>query len=227
MSNPYKSQELCLRKKLLTNGTNTLSDQELLAIFISSGSQNRTCLDLAQALLNTFGDLRQIMNADRPTFESIPGLGMVRYTQLMALKEICRRSEYINLVKGQAIKNTKDSYVFLKRCLRDKKNEVFSGIFLDNHLSVLAYEELFTGTIDMSSIHLRPIIEKVLALNASAVILAHNHPSGDPKPSIEDRQVTKQLKKSLALIDAKLLDHLVVGDNTIYSILNDTEYPCF
>lgn len=227
MSNSCKSQELCLREKLLSNGTNSLSDQELLAVFISSGSQNRTCLDLAQALLNTFGDLRQIMNADLNTFQSIHGLGMVRYAQLMALKEICRRCEYINLVKGQAIKNTKDSYVFLKRCLRDKKNEVFSAIFLDNHLRALAYEELFNGTINASSIHIRPIIEKVLALNASAIILAHNHPSGNPKPSDEDRQVTKQLKKSLALIDARLLDHLVVGDNAIYSILNDTEYPCF
>tara|TARA_Y100000588_G_C14224324_1_gene912423 strand:+ start:572 stop:1255 length:684 start_codon:yes stop_codon:yes gene_type:complete len=227
MQTPHKNRELFLREKILNQGVTSLSDQELLAAFISSGSQKRSCLELAQDLLNTFGDLRQILNADFKSFRSIKGLGIARFSQLMAAQEICRRKAYISLVKGQKITSTTDTYSFLKRCLRDKKNEVFSAIFLDNHLKVLAYEELSKGTVNAASIYIRPLIEKVLTLNATTVILAHNHPSGHAKPSPEDRAVTSKLQKSLALVDALLLDHIIIGDDTVYSILNAKELTFF
>lgn len=220
------ARELRVREKLLTLGSHTLSDQELLAAFISSGSKKRSCIELAQDLLDHFGNLRSLLNADLKAFDAIPAVGCVRYVQLQALREICRRSDFISLQQGIKISNTRETYTFLKRQMRDKKNETFSALFLDNQHRVLAYEELFSGTINTATIHSRPIIERVLKLNAAAVILAHNHPSGNCMASAQDKAVTKQLQKALELVDVRLLDHLVIGDNEVYSIASEIKLAC-
>lgn len=219
-------QPLRLREKLLTQGVQSLSDTELLAIFISSGSGKKSCVHLAADLLLYLGDLRAILNADLPSFKQIPGLGLARYSQLQAVKEICRRSDFIKLQKEKQLSNSEQTYVYLKRQLRDKKNETVVALFLDNQHRILSYEELFNGTINSANIHPRPIVERVLQLNAAALILAHNHPSGLSDASHQDLAVTERLRKALELIDARLLDHLVIGDNEVYSILNETKWAC-
>lgn len=219
-------QQLHLREKLLTYGVHTLSDTELLAVFISSGSGKRSCFQLASDLVRHLGDLRAVLNADVEHFKQIPGLGDVRFVQLQAVKEICRRSDYIHLQKEITLTNTQDTHAFLKRQLRDKKNETFVGLFLDSQNRVLAYEELFNGTINSASIHTRPIIERVLRLNAAAVILAHNHPSGLSDASSEDFQVTEKIAQALDAVDTRLLDHLVIGDNEVYSIMHRAKWVC-
>ena len=110
--------------------------------------------------------------------------------------------------------------------MRDKKNETFVALFLDSQHHILSYEELFTGTINTATVHPRPIIQRILKLNASAVILAHNHPSGLCDASQHDIAVTVRLRQALALVDAKLFDHLVIGDNEVYSITNKIKWPC-
>ncbi|WP_133128493.1 RadC family protein [Legionella nagasakiensis] len=219
-------RQLRLREKLLMHGAETLSDMELLAAFISSGHSKKSCMHLAHDLLSHLGDIRTVLTADLPAFQQIPGLGTVRYVQLQAVRELCRRSDLIHLQKNGKLTNSQQTYVFLKRCLRDKKNETFSAIFLDSQHHVLAYEELFTGTIDSATVHPRPIIERVLRLNAAALILAHNHPSGNAEASRHDLAVTDRLRDALALVDVRLLDHLVIGDNEIYSIMSAIKWAC-
>lgn len=226
MTVQLQKRALRVREKLLTYGAENLSDAELLAVFISSGSAKKSCLQLANDLIKHLGDMRSILNADQKTFQQINGLGVVRYVQLQAVREICRRSDFITLQKSIQLTSSQETYAFLKRQLRDKKNETFVAIFLDSQHRVLTYEELFTGTINAATIHSRPIIERILKLNAAAVILAHNHPSGLSDASQDDLDVTTQLSKAFALIDAKLLDHLVVGDNEVYSIMSRTKWPC-
>ncbi|WED43340.1 RadC family protein [Legionella cardiaca] len=215
---------LQVREKLLFKGANSLSDAELLAVFISSGNKKRTCMQLAFDLINHFGDLRAILNADLQAFNQIPGLGIVRFTQLQAMQEICRRSDFISLQKDIQLTNSQQTHHYLKRQLRDKKNETFSALFLDNQHRVLAYEELFSGSINMANIHVRPIIARIFKLNAAAVILAHNHPSGLSDASPHDIAVTKHLSQALELIDVRLLDHLIIGDNEVYSIMHKTKW---
>ena len=128
--------------------------------------------------------------------------------------------------KRTPLTNIKDAHAFLKRQLRDKKNETCVAIFLDNQHRVLTYEELSTGTIHSASVHLRPIIDRVLKLNAAAIILAHNHPSGLADASRHDVAITERLRDALSLVDARLLDHLVIGDNEVYSIFSETKWPC-
>ena len=109
---------------------------------------------------------------------------------------------------------------------RDKRHETFSGLFLDSQYNVLHYEELSTGSVASTQVHPRPIVERVLALNATGLIVAHNHPSGLTDASSYDQNVTKRLKRSLALFDTVLVDHIIVGDNEVYSILRDVKWPC-
>lgn len=220
------TRELFLREKLLTDGAQSLSDTELLAVFISSGSGKKSCLQLAQDLMQHLGDLRGILNTSPKLFQQVPGLGMVRYVQLQAIKEICRRSDFIELQKDHQITNSKQTYAYLKKRLRDYKNETFAALFLDSQHRIIAYEELFYGTINSATVHPRPIVERVLQLNAAAVILAHNHPSGSSEPSYQDIAVTERIKDALELIDTKLLDHIVIGDNEVYSIIAEQKLAC-
>lgn len=226
MTDVQPSRQLDLREKLLTHGVASLSDSELLAVFISSGNKQKTCLDLAHDLMNHYGDLRALLNSDLKQFILIPGLGVVRYAQLQAVKEICRRSDFIHLKKDTPIHNTRQTYAYLKKRLRDYKNETFAALFLDNQHRVIAYEELFMGTINAASVHPRPIVQRVLQLNAAALILAHNHPSGVSDASQQDLEVTERIRDALDLIDVRLLDHLVIGDNEVYSIIAENKWIC-
>jgi DNA repair protein RadC len=226
MTDVQPKRQLNLREKLVTNGVQSLSDTELLAIFISSGSSKRSCLQLAADLLKQLGDLRAVLNADKYSFKQVHGLGEVRYVQLQAVKEICRRSDFINLQKETQITNSKQTYAYFKKRLRDYKNETFAALFLDNQHRIIAYEELFTGTINAATIHPRPIIERVLQLNAAALILAHNHPSGISDASHQDFAVTERIRDALELVDARLLDHIVIGDNEVFSIIAESKWIC-
>lgn len=219
-------QQLHLREKLLIDGVQSLSDIELLAVFISSGTSKKSCLQLAFELMEQLGDLRAILNANPQQFQAIAGLGAVRYVQLQAVKELCRRSDFIQLQKDIPITNSKQTYSYLKKRLRDYKNETFAALFLDSQYRIIAYEELFSGTINTATIHPRPIVERVLQLNAAALILAHNHPSGISDASHQDFAVTKRLKEALELVDAHLLDHIVIGDNEVYSIVAEHKSDC-
>jgi DNA repair protein RadC len=226
MKNIQPTANLGLREKLATQGTKNLADAELLAVFISSGNRKKSCLQLAYELIHQTGDLRGVLNADSQTFLSISGLGMVRYLQLQAAKEICRRSDFIHLQKTTQLNNTQDTHAFIKRQLRDKKNETFAVLFMDSQHRVISYEELFYGTINCASIHPRPIVERALALNAATIIVAHNHPSGLSDASLQDRNVTTKLIKAMELVDVQLLDHLIIGDNEIFSILHGVKWTC-
>ncbi|MCC5792110.1 MAG: DNA repair protein RadC [Legionellaceae bacterium] len=222
-SNTHSPQ---LREKLLTYGPQNLSDSELLAIVISSGSGNTSCQQLALELLSTVGDLRAILNCNYQTFTRIKGLGAVRYVQLQAAREICRRSDLICLKKDIRITSSQQSFHFLKRQLRDQRHEVFAVIFLDNQHRVLAFESLFQGSINSANVFIRPIIDRILALNAAAIIIAHNHPSGHCEPSQQDLRITEKIQQAVEWIDVRLLDHIVVGDNEVYSIMHQAKSTC-
>lgn len=226
MSNQPAARELRVREKLLTSGANSLSDTELLAVLISSGSAKKSCIQLAFDLISHFGDLRAVLNADSQSFQQIQGLGVVRFVQLQAAREICRRSDFIFLQKDTQLTNMHQTHSYLKRQLRDRKNETFVALFLDSQHRVIAYEELFTGTVNSATVHARPIVERALQLNAAALILAHNHPSGISDASQHDLAVTQRLLNALELVDVKLLDHLVIGDNEVYSIMNMVKWVC-
>lgn len=200
------------REKLAANGAAALSDAELLAIFLRVGVRGRTAVDLARQLLTRFGSLRALLDAPQGAFCDAPGLGLAKYAQLQAMLEIARRHLMEGLTRGAALTDPGNARSYLHARLRGLEHEVFSCLFLDNRHRIIRCEELFNGTIDGASVHPREVVKRALALNAAAVILAHNHPSGVAEPSQADIALTQRLREALALVDIRVLDHLVVGD---------------
>jgi DNA repair protein RadC len=200
------------REKLLERGPGVLSDAELLAIFLRTGVAGSTAVDLARDLLADFGGLRPLLEAGRQQFCARHGLGEASFAQLQAVLEMGRRHLQAELQRLDCLENPATTRRFLASRLRHLTYEVFACLFLDNRHRVIAFEELFRGTIDGASVHPREVLRRVLQHNAAAVILAHNHPSGVCEPSRADIQLTRRLVDALALIDVRVLDHFIIGD---------------
>lgn len=203
------------REKLLAKGANTLSDAELLAIFLRTGIPGTSAVGLARQLLNSFGSLRSLLIASKKDFCSHKGLGDAKYAQLQAILEMANRHLGEEIKRSDAITSPADTIAYLHSKLRDKPHEIFACLMLDNRNRVIAFRELFRGTIDGASVYPREVVKQALADNAACVILAHNHPSGVCEPSQADVQITERLKKALALVDIRVLDHVIVGDETL------------
>ena len=195
------------REKLLARGPGVLSDAELLAVFLGSGRRGKTAVDLGRDLLARAGSLKTLLDAP----QGEPGIGSVAWCRLCAALELGKRYLDAELRSSTALTNPTDSARYLKSRLAGYPYEVFACLFLDNRHRVIAFEELFRGSIDGAAVHPREVVRRCLAHNAAAVIAAHNHPSGVAEPSSADRQITTRLRDSLALVDVRLLDHFVIG----------------
>ncbi len=206
------------REKLLIQGALSLSDAELLAIFLRTGTRGKTAVDMARDLLNQYGSLRQLFAASLTDFTRTIGLGPAKYAQLQALLEMSRRHLGEQLQTRSTLDNSVATREYLKSKLRHLTHEVFACLFLDNRHRVLKYCEISHGTIDNAVVYPREVVKRALTENAAAVILAHNHPSGNPDPSSEDIDLTQRLIKALNLVDIRVLDHMIIGDQDITSL---------
>jgi DNA repair protein RadC len=199
------------REKLLERGASSLSDAELLAIFLRTGVTGKSAVDLARELLTRFGNLTQLIAASEKDFCEIHGLGRVKYVQLQAVVEISRRALQEEMKTGDALNSPRAVREFLQLLLRARQQEVFVALFLDAQHRVIASEELFQGTLTQTSVYPREVVKRALHHNAAAVIFAHNHPSGVAEPSQSDQLLTDALKQALTLVDVRVLDHFIVA----------------
>ncbi len=209
--------ELMPREKLLSRGSQSLSDAELLAIFLRTGTKEMNVLYLADHLLKEFGSLRKLFAASKDEFCQIKGLGEAKYVQLQAILEMTQRYLLETLERGDALTSPTQTRLYLSSLLRDKPREAFYVLYLDNQNRVIQGDTLFEGTIDSASVYPREIVKQALHHNAAALILAHNHPSGVAEPSQADRRITTRIRDALALVDIRVLDHFVIGDGEIVS----------
>jgi DNA repair protein RadC len=205
------------REKLLHFGAKSLSDAELLAIFLRTGVQGCHVVDLARNLLKSFGSISQIYQAGLDDFCQHHGLGVAKYVQLQACLEMSTRYLAEQMQMGQALTSSLSTQNFLKAELRHETREVFAVLFLNTQHQVIKFERLFHGTINAAAVYPRIVVETALKYQAGAVILAHNHPSGIAEPSMADNQITNRLEQALALIDIKVLDHIIVAGCHCYS----------
>jgi DNA repair protein RadC len=206
------------REKLLEKGAAALSDAELLAILLRTGMPGRSALDVARNLIGSFGSLRKLISAHRRRFCAEPGLGPARFAELQAAIEISRRLLTESLKTGPSLSNPRSTCDFLTSKLRDLEHEVFCCLYLDKRHRLIEFEQLFRGTIDGANVYPREIVKVALQRNCAAVIVAHNHPSGVPEPSHADELITQRVKEALALVDIRLLDHIIVGDGVTVSL---------
>ncbi len=205
------------RERLLAHGADAISEAELLACWLGSGIRGSSAIDLARSLLSRFGSLRGLFHASSEALCEQPGFGPARYVQMQAWLELSRRYLAETLPRGPELTSPGATSRFLQSKLRDLDHELFCALFLDNRHRVIRFQPLFRGTIDGASVHPRDVVKQALGLNAAAMILAHNHPSGVADPSQADHLITRRLRDALALVDIRVLDHLVVGDGTCFS----------
>ena len=186
------------------------SDTELLTTVVSAAAAAR--------LLQRFGSLRSLLHAEAADIMACQGIGASRLASLRALPELARRYFLESLPCGESIRSPADTEAFLKARMQHLDHELFCCLFLDNRHRVLRFDELFRGTIDGTSVYPREVVKEALGVNAAAVILAHNHPSGVAEPSQADERITRRLKSALELVDIRLLDHLIIGDGRATSL---------
>ena len=206
------------REKLILRGASALSDAELLAIFLRTGLPGITAIDLARELLMEFGGLGALISADHPTFCRAKGVGTAKYVQLKASVELTRR--YLReQLEGQPVFTSPEKVSdYLSVQMRDYRREVFMMLLLDSKHQLIDTYELFQGTVDAASVHPREVVARALNKNATAVIVAHNHPSGLAEPIQADIDITRRLKRALDLVDIRLLDHFVIGRGQVVSL---------
>ena len=198
------------REKLLSRGVHTLSDGELLAVVLGHGSAGQDALALSHTLLRTWGDLTRILTTSPAALCRTRGLGPVRVARLKAALELGRRYLEAPPEPRGVLTAPHDAARFFRARLADLPHEVFGCLFLDTRHRLIRYEELFRGTVDGATVYPREVLKRALHHNAAAVIFGHNHPSGVSEPSEADRGITLKLGRALALVDIRLLDHLVV-----------------
>ena len=206
------------REKLMLRGASALSDAELLAIFLRTGLPGITAIDLARNLLVQFGGLGALLSADHGTFCEAKGVGTAKFVQLKASLELTRRYLQEQLEDQPVFTSPSKVSDYLSIQMRDYKREVFAVLLLDSKHQLVDTYELFHGTLDSASVHPREVVARALKLNAAAVIVAHNHPSGLAEPSQADIDITRRLKMALDLVDIRLLDHFIIVRGQVVSL---------
>jgi DNA repair protein RadC len=204
------------REKLLERGSAALSDAELLAVLLGSGTRGKDAVALGREVLCLTGGVAALLAMAQ--LPEIAGFGPAKRARVAASLELARRALGEELTHGPALASPDDSSAFVRARLRHLPYEVFACLYLDNRHRVLGFEELFRGTIDGASVHPREVVRACMGRNAAAVIFAHNHPSGIAEPSRADRDITKTLRQALQLVGVRVLDHLVVGAGTPVSM---------
>jgi len=210
-------QEERPREKLLTYGPQTLSDAELIAIIIHTGVKGINAVQLARQALSKFGSVRALINATQSQINDTQGFGNAKYATLVASVELSKRSLAETMQRATSFTQADATSQYLIAQLRDKPHEVFAMLLLDSQHQLIAFREMFKGTINSAAVYPRELVKQAIADNAAAVILAHNHPSGIAEPSQADIQITERIKQAMHLIDVRVLDHFVVGDGVAVS----------
>ena len=205
------------REKLLAQGPAALADAELLALLLRTGTRGLGVLQMAEQLLARNGGVSGLLRTEPNQLAKVKGLGPAKLAELQAVLELARRALTAELAQRPVFDSPTTVREYLKLQLADLAHEVFAVLFLDAQHRLIAYEPLFRGTLTQTSVYPREVLKRALALNAAAVLLAHNHPSGVAEPSRADEFLTQSLKSALQLVDVRVLDHMVVGRTQVVS----------
>ncbi|SFF52347.1 DNA replication and repair protein RadC [Halobacillus alkaliphilus] len=206
------------RERLLEIGASHLSNQELLAILLGSGTKRESVMDLAQRLLIHFEGILLLKDASLEELTAIRGIGVAKAVLIMSAIEIGKRMQQMKPVERYMIRSPEDGADFVMEEMRDLKQEHFICLFLNTKNQVLHRQTIFIGSLNASIVHPREVFKEAVKRSAASIICAHNHPSGDPTPSQEDIQVTRRLQECGKMIGIELLDHLVIGDQKFISL---------
>ncbi|WP_410750177.1 RadC family protein [Citrobacter sp. U14242] len=206
------------REKMMEFGVNSLTDVELLALFLRTGIRGKDVLTLAKEMLQQFDSLYGLLSADYMDFSLVQGIGLAKYAQLKGIAELARRYYDVRVIEERSILSPKMAREFLQSQLSQEEREIFLVIFMDSQHRVIKHSKLFSGTLSHVEVHPREIVREAIKMNASAVILAHNHPSGCAEPSKADKLITERVVKCCQFMDIRVLDHLIIGRGEYVSL---------
>ncbi|MBU0516341.1 MAG: DNA repair protein RadC [Proteobacteria bacterium] len=207
-----------LRDKFLAFGLEKFTDEEVLELLLTLATPRQDCKQQARALMKNFGNLRRVFEADREELARIKGIGPKNALGIKLIHQVARRYLRERLIHGEALSSSSQAFEFLNLTMRDLKREVFRVIFLTNKNRVITTEDVFSGTLTRSAVYPREVVSRALHHGAAKLIIAHNHPAGDPRPSADDLNLTRQLVMACGTVDIGVMDHLIIGDNQYYSL---------
>lgn len=214
------------REKLLNLGADKLTDAEVLAIFLRTGTKKQSAIELARSLIDHFGSLANLLAAPKTEVLACHGIGAAKYAQIMASLEMGKRYLNSQLKTGSALNRSQTVKDYLATELRQEKQEVFAVLCLDKLLNMVDYQILFVGGLDSCNVCVRKVLQHALKQSASHIIIAHNHPQSTATPSAKDQELTNELAAACNLVDIKLIDHIIVGQNEVVSFA-ETKLPPF
>lgn len=207
------------REKMLTHGCQSLSNAELLAIILSTGTRDKTAIDLARGILNMSAEgLRTLTDCTIEELMQIRGVGLAKASQVIAAVELGKRIALTTNVDNYKIQGPEDVGNLLMEEMRYLNKEIFNIILLNTKNNVISIENISVGSLNASIVHPREVFNIAIRRSSSAIILAHNHPSGDPKPSTEDINITKRLIEAGSIVGINVLDHIIIGDGVYFSM---------
>lgn len=206
-----------MRAKFFNAGLDGFLDYEIIELLISLGMPRRDCREIAKCALKKFKTLAGVLEAAQDELRQIRGLGSRNIIGLKLVQEVARRYLREKMMEKPVCESSREVFDYLYHCLRDKKKELFKVIFLDTKNRIIEEKTIFEGTVDSSAVYPREIVKDALGYSASSLIFVHNHPSGDPTPSRNDMEITKDLVFAARVIQIKVLDHIIIGNNRYFS----------
>jgi len=216
-STPGAGHRARLRDKFLEKGLSAFRDDEIIELLLTLGTPRRDCKQAARELIKRLGSFRKVLEAPTQELASVPGIGSKNAIALKLVHEVARKFLETRLQESTFLHGSSDVYDYLRHSMRDLQVEVFKVLYLDARHAVMHTEDIFQGTMSYNVIYLRELLRKCLNYNSAAIVVAHNHPSGDPTPSLEDKNLTRDIVFATSLIEVHLLDHVIVGEDTFYS----------
>jgi DNA repair protein RadC len=206
-----------LREKFLKGGLEGFLDYEVVELLLSFGSPRRDCKEQAKQALKKFKTLSGVLGASEESLQEIKGIGLHSIFGLKFVQQVSRRFLKEKMMTRPVCRCSREVFDYLYHVLRDSKKEKFKAIFLDTKNQILDEKTVFEGTVDSSAVYPREILKDALKHDASSLIFVHNHPSGDPDPSASDREITKELVFAASVMQIKVLDHIIIGNNRYFS----------
>ncbi len=206
-----------LRERFLTSGLDGFQDYEVIELLLTLATPRKDCKDQAKAALKRFKTLQAVIEAPPEQLQEIEGLGQKNIFGIKFVQAVAERYLQKKLIRKDPIRSSKELFDYLYHSLRDKKREIFKVVFLDAQNKIIAIEDLFEGTLTASSVYPREVVQTALRHHAAGLFLVHNHPSGEPKPSGEDRLITRELIHACRVMGITVHEHLIIGDNTYFS----------
>lgn len=210
-----------LREKFMKSGLSGLHDYEVVELLLTLGTPRKDCKEQAKSLMRKFKTLRRVVDGDKDELQEIKGVGPKNIFGIRFVREIAERYLEDRIVKQEIYRTPQDVFNYLYVSMRGLKKEVFKTLFLDVKNRLIAVETMFKGTVSSSAIYPREIVKGAIKKDASSVILVHNHPSGDPTPSSEDKRITADVVDALKTVDISVLDHIIIGDNRYFSFASE------